>query len=271
MPHSAPRSADLVEATPEWSGSDLLVLTTGSAASGLALPFQRASVAIMTAHPSGDDANPPAGDFGSDSAPMTYDTVVVDGPALGPELSLAALGRARSQVRPGGNVVLLPPETTLADTPASSPLGAHDTPTGPVDLSGLVWVGVATLDGRPCAVLRADGSGSAADILGRLETMARTLEVTGRRRAESQEASADARFDSESALLGHLARLTRELAAETAARTSAEQRYASLERQHRTLERQHTRLKASKLGTLTLRYWQLRSGVRRRLARRGAR
>ncbi|GAA5032363.1 hypothetical protein [Actinopolymorpha pittospori] len=273
MPQSAPRSVDLVEATPEWSGSDLLVLTTGSAPSGLALPFQRASVAILTARPSDNATNPPAGEAGDEAAATTYDTVVVDGPALGPALSVTALSRARTQVRPGGNVVVLPAETTLADTSAtstSSPLAATD-PTDPVDLSGLVWVGVATLDGRLCAVLRADRAGSGSDILGRLETMARTLEVTGRRRAESQETSADARFDSETALLGHLTRLTRELAAETAARTSAEQKYASLERQHRTLERQHSRLKASKLGALTLRYWQLRTGVRRRLERRGAR
>ncbi|MGW5361345.1 hypothetical protein [Actinopolymorpha pittospori] len=277
MPQSAPQSVDLVEATPEWSGSDLLVFTTGSAPSGLALPFQRASVAILTARPSDSGANPPAGgEAGGEATATTYDTVVVDGPALGPALSVTALSRARTQVRPGGNVVVLPAETTLADTSAtstSSPLAATDPadPTGPVDLSGLVWVGVATLDGRPCAVLRADPAGSGSDILGRLETMARTLEVTGRRRAESQEASTDARFDSETALLGHLTRLTRELAAETAARTSAEQKYASLERQHRTLERQHSRLKASKLGALTLRYWQLRSGARRRLERRGAR
>jgi hypothetical protein len=97
--------------------------------------------------------------------------------------------------------------------------------------------------------------------------MTRTLDLAERSRRAGQEAALADRADSEAALLRHLARLSADLAAEQAARSRLERDHADLLRRFEALDRQHRRLRSSKLGALTLRYWQARGGLRHRLRR----
>jgi hypothetical protein len=267
-----PNSVDLVDlAEEEWARRTLLVITAEprAASASLRLPFTRARVCGV------DDL----GDVAA-LAETCFDTVVVDGPALGAERRDVAATWAGEHVGPDGRVViLLEPSAGGAATTDS--------------LTGLTWLGVATLDGRPCAVLRRAGAApmpegevTGDDIAGRLVAVGQTLlamppaerPVTppaptapcddGQRGGEGQSRrdgqSGRDREDSEAALLHHLRRLVRELADERRLRIAAEERYLKLEHRHRTLQAKYSRLRESKLGVATARYWRLRKSLRRR-------
>lgn len=283
MPHSAPNSGDLTFedrefADPEsldladiaarhWTAGRLLLVTTGSATPGLGIPFERATV-----------AGPDDLEDLDVVAPESFDAVVVDGPAIGPVRTAEVLAPAARCLRPGGHLVVVPTDHRDASPPPP-----------PAEL-GMRWVGLALFAHRPCALLRkdvgqphrqtdvenpddsgnpevsADPAGS-ADVPGRLATMAQTLDLAERSRRADQEAALADRADSEAALLRHLARLSADLAAEQATRSRLERDHAQLQRRFETLDRQHQRLRSSKLGAITLRYWQARGGLRRRLRR----
>ncbi|MGH3490003.1 MAG: hypothetical protein ACRDP8_19105 [Actinopolymorphaceae bacterium] len=271
-------SVDLVDlAGVDLAGTDrarrtLLVVTAEprAASASLRLPFTRARVA-------GDDDL----DDAEALAETCFDTVVIDGPALGPERRDLAATWAGEHVRPDGRVVI------LLEPSAGGP-DARGT------LTGLAWLGVGTLDGHPCAVLRPtdraarreDGE-AADDIAGRLAAAGQTLLAmprterpatwpaapgngqagnghAGNERAADDERARRDRAESESALLHHLRGLVKELTAERRLRIAAEARHRTLEHRHQTLQTRYARLRDSKLGSATVRYWQLRKDLRRR-------
>jgi hypothetical protein len=296
-------SVDLVDlagvdlAGTDWARCTLLVVTAEprAASASLRLPFTRARVA-------GDDDL----DDAEALAETCFDTVVIDGPALGPERRDLAATWAGEHVRPDGRVVI------LLEPSAGGP-DARGT------LTGLAWLGVGTLDGHPCAVLRPtdraarheDGE-AADDIAGRLAAAGQTLlamprterpatwsaapgngragagqagneragagqagneragkeragkERAGKERAADDERARRDRAESESALLHHLRGLVKELTAERRLRIAAEARHRTLEHRHQTLQTRYARLRDSKLGSATVRYWQLRKDLRRR-------
>ncbi|NYH89049.1 hypothetical protein [Actinopolymorpha rutila] len=235
-------------------------MTTGTTTPEFGLPFQRATVA------------------GPDDLDLldreSYDAVVIDGPAIGAGRTTEVLAPTARCLRPGGHLVVVPADHRDASPPPPPP---------PAEL-GVRWVGLALLAERPCALLRKDAglprrqpddaeaeaeaeADDSADVPGRLATMARTLDLAEWGQRAGREAALADRADSESALLRHLARLSADLAAEQAARSRLERDHADLQRRFETLDRQHRRLRSSKLGALALRYWQARSGLRRRLRR----
>lgn len=239
-------------------------MTTGSATPGLGIPFERATV-----------AGP--GDLDRVDA-ESFDAVVVDGPAIGAVRTADVLAPAARCLRPGGHLVVVPTDHRDASPPPP-----------PAEL-GMRWVGLALFAHRPCALLRKDvglprrqpgaeapgnpenpetpgNPAESADVAGRLATMAQTLDLAERSRRADQEAALAGRADSEAALLRHLARLSADLAAEQAARSRLERDHAQLQQRFETLDRQHQRLRSSRLGAITLRYWQARGGLRRRLRR----
>ncbi|MEQ7129277.1 hypothetical protein ABN034_32755 [Actinopolymorpha sp. B11F2] len=253
----SPASVELLDmGDADWARRTLLVITAEprAASASLMLPFTRARVLR-----DGDlhDAEALAG--------TCFDTVVIDGPALGPVRRDLAAAWASEHVRPDGRVVIL-----------LEPAAGGSDATGV--LTGLAWLGVATLDGHPCAVLRpAGGAGrpnaaeTRADIAGRLTAAAQTLLAmpqagrAGRPASSALHRAKRDREDSEKALLHHLRTLAKELADERRLRIAAEERHRDLERRHRTLETRYARLRDSKLGSATVRYWQLRKNLRRRL------
>ncbi len=270
MPKTAPHAVDLADLTGEdWRGDALLVVTAGPAAAsaGLMLPFRRARICCV------DDT----WDVESLTAELkahTFDTVVIDGPSLGPARRDAAAARAGECVQGDGRIVVL-----MDGGPTDHAAGDHASDgAAAVRIPGLVWDAVAMLDGRPCAVLRPQAPGTATDpagddVAGRLATMAQTLEATRRGDAVGRPARAAAaraargRYSSERALLEHLRGLAGALAAEREERSRSERQRRELEKQNKALQTQHSRLLGSKLGTVTVRYWQLRKSLRRRLER----
>ncbi|MGW0227273.1 hypothetical protein ACWDWO_03075 [Actinopolymorpha singaporensis] len=266
-------------AARRWAVGRLLLVTSGTTTPGLGLPFERATI-----------AGPEDLDLVDHES---YDAVVIDGPALGVGGAAGVLAPAARCVRPGGHLAVVP-------------AGHGDTsPPPPPAEPGVRWVGLALLADRPCALLRKDaglphsqteadddhpdddhpdddhpdddhpdddhfgdsGTSAGSDVAGRLATMTRTLDLAERSRRADQEAALADRAGSEAALLGHLAGLSADLAAERAARSRLERDHTDLRRRFETLDRQHRRLRSSKLGALTLRYWQARGGLRRRIGR----
>ncbi|HZC28038.1 MAG TPA: hypothetical protein VE287_13495 [Actinopolymorphaceae bacterium] len=281
MPDIAPASVHVVELTDtDRAAQSLLIITAGSATAkapscaGLLLHFDRARVVqVGSAHE--------VESLGVELKADSYDTVVIDGPVLGPAVRDAAASRAAESLRTGGRiVVLMDPDPELPPEASEAPPEPRSAPT--VSLAELTWEGVATLAGMPCAVLgrRADAPGAAddadddqhgtpVDVAARLATMEQTL--AARQAYDSatgggQEGGSRAkRHDSEAALLAHLRTAVQEQAAEQRRREQADQRREDLEKRYTSLERQHTRLRTSKLGLVMARYWQFRKRVRRTL------
>lgn len=256
MSDAEPQPVDLPELTAEGR-SDEAVLVIGAESSatpaGLRLRFSRARVwSIATVQ----ELEPLVAAAGT----RAFDTVVVDGPALGPDLSGAALGCAGPLVRPDGRIVLVM-DRRLGAVDGWSSGGA-----------GLAWHRVAMLGDQPCAVLgpgRTGTDGGGDDAPGRLATLAQALLAAERRSQAAaltrSEASERVRNRSEAALLVKLRSLAGELAAERARREEAEAARRSLLKRYESLEMQHRKLLASKLGRATTTYWRLRKGLRRRL------
>jgi hypothetical protein len=256
-----PASVELLDmADADWARRTLLVITAEplAASASLMLPFTRARVSRDS------DLHEVEALAGT-----SFDTVVIDGPALGPSRRALAAAWAGEHVDPEGRIVI------LLEPSAGGSGGTHA-------LTNLAWLGVATLDGHPCAVLRpAEGAGQprddggtgpaadTADIAGRLAAVAQTLlAIPHEQRSDGPASSAldrarRDRVDSETALLQHLRTFAKELADERRLRIAADARHRDLADRHRTLEARYARLRDSKLGSVAVRYWRLRKNLRR--------
>ena len=253
-----PASVELLDmADADWARRTLLVITAEprSASGSLMLPFTRARVSRDS------DLHEVEALAGT-----SFDTVVIDGPALGPARRDLAAAWAGDHVDPDGRVVIL-----LEPSAGGS--------NGTRALTNLAWLGVATLDGHPCAVLRPVGGAGqprddggtepTADVAGRLTAVAQTLlAIPPAERSDGPTSSAPDRarrdrVDSETALLRHLRILAKELADERRLRIAADARHRDLAHRHRTLEARYARLRDSKLGSVAVRYWRLRKNLRR--------
>lgn len=229
---------------------DLLVIASSpwGARLGLALDFRRARV--VHAGPSWD-VEGLAREVGLD---VSYDLVVIDGPELSLARRVALATRTRSVLRSGGAVVVpvSPASVLAADVAAAS------------QVRGLEWSSVDVIDGMPCIVFTPATwpDTPSPNVSARIATMASTLAAYSPRSTAS---SSEDRYASESALLAHLRLLSESLAAERRSRMDLERQADELAQEQRTLAKQHSRLRRSKLGRVTIKFWRLRRAIGRRL------
>jgi hypothetical protein len=247
----------MTEALAEVAAPDRDVLVIASSPwgvrLGLRLDFRRARV--VHAGPSWD-VEGLAREVGPDAS---FDVVVIDGPELSLARRVALATRTRQVLRTGGSIVVPVSAASVrtADVASAS------------QVRGLEWSSVAVIDGVPCMVFTPATwpDTPSPNASARIATMAATLAAYAPGDSAS---SSESRYASESALLAHLRLLSESLAAERRARLDLERHADELSAEQRELAKQHSRLRRSKLGRVTIRFWRLRRALTRRLrSRRG--
>lgn len=229
---------------------DLLVIASSPWGErlGMQLDFRRARV--VHAGPSWD-VEQLAREVGLD---VSYDLVVIDGPELSLARRVSLATRTRQVLRPGGAMVVpVSPESVRSTDVAAA-----------AQVRGLDWSAVGVIDGMPCIVFTPATwpDTPSQNVSARVATMASTLAAYSPRSAAS---SSEDRYASESALLAHLRLLAESLASERRSRLESERQADELAQEQRTLAKQHSRLRRSKLGRVTIKFWRLRRALGRRL------
>jgi hypothetical protein len=224
---------------------DLLVLTDAAryGRDALALPFRHTTVIEV------DGGEEPPG------LQAEFDTIAIDRAAVDLARFDAIAGWALAALRPDGRIIITLDPADPASTPRS--------PTGAPTLAGLEWDGLAMLNGRPCALLRAgEHPDAVSPIAGALLTTAeQAFRLAAERSTVMRERAAtlltrdlDARHRSEDALFGHLDALAGQL--------------DEVRRRHQGRELMRTVLRRFRVGRGVLRvlrpYRRLAGGLRRR-------